>query len=228
MIEGAAERQAEYVRKCRIGEYAKLADRLLYEIEEAKLCLLNPQLRKEYEEKLGRPQKRPLKNAAPQAGVHVFRKTSLQYAHDGEDEKSEAVALDAGVSKSVLLKHCVKPNLWRKSNRTYCRLLASLPGEIARLYGHEESEQDRLQRELEVAKGAGNWFKVAEIANAPCEAQPSHLRITPSRLGGPCLQSTVVDTARKETVFVKSCELLLAAKKRIAQTCVKKATSSNR
>jgi hypothetical protein len=57
VIEAAAERQTEYVRKCRIGEYAALADRLLYEIEEAKLCLLNPRLKKDYDEKLaeGKP-----------------------------------------------------------------------------------------------------------------------------------------------------------------------------
>ena len=61
MIEAAAERQTEYVRKCRIGEYATLADRLLYEIEEAKLCLLNPRLRKDYDEKLAEEKPTPTK-----------------------------------------------------------------------------------------------------------------------------------------------------------------------
>jgi WD40 repeat protein len=61
VIEAAAERQAEYVRKCKIGEYAKFADRILYEIEEAKLCLLNPRLRKEYDEELAEGKPSPAK-----------------------------------------------------------------------------------------------------------------------------------------------------------------------
>jgi parallel beta-helix repeat protein len=61
VVEGAAERQAEYIRKCRIGEYGKLADRILYEIEEAKHCLLNPRLRKEYDEKLAEGKPTPAK-----------------------------------------------------------------------------------------------------------------------------------------------------------------------
>ena len=61
VIEAATERQSEYVRKCRVGEYTKLADRILYEIEEAKLCLLNPRLRKEYDEKLAEGKPKPAK-----------------------------------------------------------------------------------------------------------------------------------------------------------------------
>jgi formylglycine-generating enzyme required for sulfatase activity len=66
VIEATAERQSAYVRKCRIGEYAKLADQLLYEIEEARHCLLKPHLRKEYDEKLadGKP-KPPSKLVTP-------------------------------------------------------------------------------------------------------------------------------------------------------------------
>jgi hypothetical protein len=69
VIEAAAERQSEYVRKCRIGEYGKLADRLLYEIEEAKHCLLNPRLRKEYDERFVRPQKRLTKSPPPPSTI---------------------------------------------------------------------------------------------------------------------------------------------------------------
>jgi formylglycine-generating enzyme required for sulfatase activity len=65
VIEGAAERQAEYIRKCRIGEYAILADRILYEIEEAKLCLLNPRLRKDYDEKLAEGKPKPAAKPIP-------------------------------------------------------------------------------------------------------------------------------------------------------------------
>ena len=65
VIEGAAERQAEYIRKCRIGEYAILADRVLYEIEEAKHCLLNPRLRKEYDEKLAEGKPKPAAKPLP-------------------------------------------------------------------------------------------------------------------------------------------------------------------
>ncbi len=66
VIETAAERQSAYIRKCRIGEYAKLADQILYEIEETRHCLLKPHMRKEYDEKLadGKP-KPPAKLVTP-------------------------------------------------------------------------------------------------------------------------------------------------------------------
>jgi hypothetical protein len=101
------------------------------------------------------------------AYLHVFRKTGLQFAHDGEEEEvSRKVADDAGVSEKVLLGHYVKPKLWRQSNRTFRRLLASLPTEVATRYGHVEDDRTRLERQLDAAKEAGNWALVAELAAA--------------------------------------------------------------
>jgi hypothetical protein len=74
------------------------------------------------------------------------------------------VAADAGVSERVLLGHYVKPQLWRQSNRTYRRLVASLPAEVARRYGYAEDERAQMERELEVAREAGDWRWVAELA----------------------------------------------------------------
>lgn len=99
------------------------------------------------------------------ANVHVFRKTSLQLAFDGEElETSQKVADDAGVSEAVLLGHYVNPTLWRKSNRTYQRILASLPPDLSILFGYIEGDRDRLSRELEVAKDQGDWSLVAKLA----------------------------------------------------------------
>ncbi len=99
------------------------------------------------------------------ACVHVFRKTALQFAHDGEDgEASQRVAADAGVSEGVLLGHYVRPKLWRKSNRTFRRILAGLPPEVVSRYGHAENDRTRLEREIEAAKDAGDWTRVAELA----------------------------------------------------------------
>ncbi len=103
--------------------------------------------------------------AKDDAYLHVFRKTGLQFAHDGEEEEaSRKVADDTGVSERVLLGHYVKPKLWRKSNRTYRRLIASLPADVARCYGYVEDERIRLERELLLASEAGNWSLVAELA----------------------------------------------------------------
>lgn len=108
------------------------------------------------------------------AGIHVFRKTGLQHAHDGEEDgASDSVATDAGVSKSVLLKHYVKPKLWRRSNRTYSRLVASMSPAVAQLYGHTESDHDRLERDLQMAKDCGDWLKVVEIAKQLSEIDDS-------------------------------------------------------
>jgi hypothetical protein len=99
------------------------------------------------------------------AYLHIFRKTGLQFTHDGEEEEvSKRVADDAGVSEAVLLGSYVKPKLWRKSNRTFRRLLASLPPAVASRYGHIEDERTRLERQLGAATEGGNWPLVAELA----------------------------------------------------------------
>jgi integrase len=98
------------------------------------------------------------------AYVHAFRKTALQLAWDGEDEASQRVADDAGVSESVLLTHYVKPKLWRKSNRTYYRILTGLPPEVANRYGYRESSLSTLERELKAATVSKDWPLVAELA----------------------------------------------------------------
>jgi hypothetical protein len=99
-----------------------------------------------------------------EAYVHVFRKTALQLAWDGEDEVGQRVAEDAGVSHSVLLGHYVKPKLWRKSNRTYYRIHASLPPEVASRYGFKETPLSALERKLEAARADKDWRLVAELA----------------------------------------------------------------
>jgi hypothetical protein len=99
-----------------------------------------------------------------EAYVHVFRKTALQLAWDGEDEVGQRVAEDASVSQSVLLGHYVKPKLWRKSNRTYHRILASLLPEVASRYGFMETPLSALERKLEAARADKDWPLVAELA----------------------------------------------------------------
>jgi hypothetical protein len=99
------------------------------------------------------------------AYVHVFRKTALQLALDGEDDLDGWVADDAGVSKEVLLGHYAKPKLWRKSNRTFMRILASLPAEVAQRYGQVEDERSKLERRLQAAVGAGDWGLAAELSS---------------------------------------------------------------
>ena len=99
------------------------------------------------------------------AYLHIFRKTGLQFTHDGEEEEvSKRVADDAGVSEAVLIGSYVKPKLWRKSNRTFRRLLASLPPAVASKYGHVEDERARLERPLAAATDGENWPLVAELA----------------------------------------------------------------
>jgi hypothetical protein len=67
--------------------------------------------------------------AKGRAFVDVFRKTTLQYARQGEDINRQ-IAVDAGVSESVLATNYVKETdneMRQRSDRTFCRILASLP-----------------------------------------------------------------------------------------------------
>ena len=67
------------------------------------------------------------------ATTHIFRKTALQYARQGEDLNRQ-VAADARVSETVMMTSYVQVNdeeLRQASNRTYSRILASISQKFA-------------------------------------------------------------------------------------------------
>jgi hypothetical protein len=101
------------------------------------------------------------------AHIHVFRKTALQLAFRGENASQE-VARDARVGEAVMLTHYVKeddPVLREASNRTYQRILSSLPPEVARRYGHVvERPAASLEAELQRAITAKDWTRVNELS----------------------------------------------------------------
>lgn len=93
------------------------------------------------------------------AYVHMFRKTTLQYARRGEDINRQ-VAQDARVSETVMMTNYVKESdeeLRQRSNRTYQRIIASLAPEVAERYGYVEKAKSDLERRLEAAVAAQNW-----------------------------------------------------------------------
>ena len=68
IIIAAADRQTHFVRGFLEGEYAEAARRILYEIEEAKVCLLSTKLRREYDASL---RERQAKRGKKKRGVIV-------------------------------------------------------------------------------------------------------------------------------------------------------------
>ena len=101
------------------------------------------------------------------ACIHVFRKTNLQFAYDGE-QISQEVAKDAGVGAQVMMTHYVRkeePALHRASNTTYRRILASLPPEVASVYGCTEINSNALQEKLAQAYAQKDWKLVARISS---------------------------------------------------------------
>lgn len=109
------------------------------------------------------------------AYLHVFRKTTLQYARTGADINRD-VASDARIGEGVMMTHYARvEDLERQSqsNRTYKRILNSLSLEVARRYGYEETERELLLDRLEAARLSGNWNAVAEIATLLQELQES-------------------------------------------------------
>ena len=109
---------------------------------------------------------------SPHATVHVFRKTALQHARCGEDLNRQ-VAKDARVSASVMMRHYVTERdeeLRQASNRTYARILASLPPEVATRYGYpSENETDDLEARLAAATNAQDWNLVTDLARQLAE-----------------------------------------------------------
>jgi integrase len=100
------------------------------------------------------------------AYIHVFRKTTLQYARAGEDA-NRRVAEDARVSEAVLLGHYVTEQdeqLRAKSNRTFERVAAALPPEVAVRYGHAVAPADPLEERFRAAADAQDWETAAVLA----------------------------------------------------------------
>ncbi|WP_146530498.1 hypothetical protein [Novipirellula artificiosorum] len=87
-----------------------------------------------------------------EAGVHVFRKTHLQTAVDG-DQQIE-VAKDAGVTPKVMADHYLShadQQLRLSSNRIYQRLIAGLTPAVLKRYGYTPKAVDPLIVKLEEA-----------------------------------------------------------------------------
>jgi integrase len=100
-----------------------------------------------------------------QAYVHMFRKTSLQYARIGEDA-SRSLARDAGVSERVMMASYVKEEdvqFHAASNAMFERLCLSKP-EVAKAFGHVPSATAELETRFWEAVRSRNWPLVGEIA----------------------------------------------------------------
>ncbi len=109
------------------------------------------------------------------AHIHVFRKTGLQYVRNGEDINRQ-VAKDAKVSESVLMTNYVKETdeqLRQASNRTFARILASLPPHLAQRCGHAEPPIEDLEGELKKAVEGENWLRAADLANRLARREPT-------------------------------------------------------
>lgn len=106
-------------------------------------------------------------NEREHASHHSFRKTALQFARIGED-RNEAVALDARISRSVMIRHYVDETddvLRLRSNRTFYRLVAGLSPEVACRYGYEpDSDALGMEVRLYAAASIRDWKTVQDIA----------------------------------------------------------------
>jgi integrase len=101
--------------------------------------------------------------ASGHAHTHIFRKTSLQYVRAGEDI-NRRVASDARVTTSVMMTSYVKETdeeMRQASNRTFARILASLPGRLAQRCGYTKPSE--VEEKIREAVEAKNWPLVHEL-----------------------------------------------------------------
>jgi integrase len=103
----------------------------------------------------------------PHASHHSFRKTALQFARIGED-RNEAVALDARISRSVMVRNYVDDSddvMRLRSNRTFYRLVAGLTPEVAQRYGYQpDSDALGVEVRLYAAASVRDWQAVEDLA----------------------------------------------------------------
>lgn len=101
------------------------------------------------------------------ASTHIFRKTTLQIAREGDDVNRQ-VAKDAAVSVRVMLAHYVEEGaeqLYSRSNRMYERIIAAMCPEVLTRFGFTETEEDRLRAEIARGMKYGDWSSVVISAN---------------------------------------------------------------
>ncbi len=100
------------------------------------------------------------------AYLHMFRKTTLQYARAGEDA-NQRVAADARLGEGVMMTSYVQETdneMRQKSNRTYQRIVNSLDQKVALRYGSAAPKVGMMVKQLEAAVAAQNWTLVASIS----------------------------------------------------------------
>ncbi len=124
------------------------------------------------------------------ATIHVFRKTGLQYALEGESNGSRQVAADARVSEAVMKRHYTRPTdaaRRAESNRNFARIVSALEPSVAAGYGHAPTAAALLEGRLRAALDVRDWDEVARLtaelkgaASGPGEARPG------GRAGPPC------------------------------------------
>lgn len=99
--------------------------------------------------------------------LHHFRKTALQFARRGED-LNQRVAADARLSPTVMMANYVQETdneMRERSNRTFGRIVASLPADVGQRYGHVEQASSSLQEQLHAAIATENWGLVAALSS---------------------------------------------------------------
>jgi integrase len=100
------------------------------------------------------------------ATQHAFRKTGLQLAYQGGVADS-LIASDASITDSVMHGNYVDDTdqeLLLKSNRTFERIVASLPLKVAERYGYDpEKEGAGLTDLLKAAVDRHDWKAVEEL-----------------------------------------------------------------
>jgi hypothetical protein len=100
------------------------------------------------------------------ATQHAFRKTGLQLAYRGGVADTK-IAADASITESVMLDHYVDDTdeeLLLKSNRTFDRIVSSLPLNVAERYGYSAEEEGvGIEAILKAAIERQDWDGASQL-----------------------------------------------------------------
>jgi hypothetical protein len=113
------------------------------------------------------------------ATLHVFRKTSLQFARVGEDV-NRLVATDAKLTTEVMMSHYVAEGdeqLRQRSNRMYRRLIAGVADRVLERYGYRESLPS-TQQQLQAAIAHEDWQLATDLTSKLAQEQAASRKPT--------------------------------------------------
>lgn len=193
-IQAAAERQQAFVKSFRVGPYGNHAASIIYQIEEAVVTLLNPELRREYDAQLKRQAKR-------RRIIGIPVPLSLTSGSQGVGEGSEFVRQYAGIVSILVVAFLVVAVAsfylpWHRLDEQDERIADAAPGDALQAAGLPHGRAGGGSG-MEAARSSS----ISGAGTSPRFAESIGIKLVPIGPGSFLMGSPETEAGREEDEF---------------------------